>query len=167
MSIRTFYSWLLVFAITLGGAGEVMAADAVALYNDNVIYIEESLSDPLDLWVSPDDLARITGFVLKPEGACLAEICIPIKQDVDSDLFVKRAGKKWVNATELARKVRQGVAVDRESGVWSFGEIPTDKATSLATGMAPDFSMTDRSGNTIHLSDFRGKKVLIVTWASW
>ena len=33
--------------------------------------------------------------------------------------------------------------------------------------MAPDFRMTDRSGNTVSLSDFRGKPVIINFWATW
>jgi len=32
---------------------------------------------------------------------------------------------------------------------------------------APDFALPDRDGKMVRLSDFRGKKVLIVTWASW
>ena len=33
--------------------------------------------------------------------------------------------------------------------------------------MAPDFALPDREGKLVRLSDFKGKKVLIVTWASW
>ncbi len=33
---------------------------------------------------------------------------------------------------------------------------------SLAGQQAPDFALTDPAGQTVHLSDFRGKKVLLV-----
>ncbi|MCZ6597977.1 MAG: redoxin domain-containing protein [Planctomycetota bacterium] len=33
--------------------------------------------------------------------------------------------------------------------------------------LAPDFALPDRHGNLVRLSDFRGKKVLLYTWASW
>jgi len=33
--------------------------------------------------------------------------------------------------------------------------------------MAPDFTLSDLSGTPRSLSDLRGKKVLLVTWATW
>src|SRR5436190_526299 len=32
---------------------------------------------------------------------------------------------------------------------------------------APDFTAIDRNGKQVHLSDFRGKVVLLNFWASW
>jgi cytochrome c-type biogenesis protein len=32
---------------------------------------------------------------------------------------------------------------------------------------APDFTLPDANGKMHSLSDFKGKKVLLVTWASW
>ncbi len=32
---------------------------------------------------------------------------------------------------------------------------------------APDFTVTDRAGNLVKLSDFRGKPVVVNFWASW
>jgi cytochrome c-type biogenesis protein len=34
-------------------------------------------------------------------------------------------------------------------------------------GLAPDFELTDIYGETHHLSDFKGKKVMLLSWASW
>jgi hypothetical protein len=155
-------------ALVLASAAPGALADgATVLYNDTVVNIEETLSDPNDLWVSPDDLTRINGFVLKPEGACLDEICIVAREDVDGGLVVNRDGKQWFNVTELARKLQQAFVHDAETGVWSFGAIPVTRASFLDSALAPDFELVDREGNTIRLSDYRGKKVMIITWASW
>ena len=32
---------------------------------------------------------------------------------------------------------------------------------------APDFEVTDMSGNPVHLSDFKGRVVLVNVWATW
>ena len=65
------------------------------LYRDRVVELARTLSDPNDLWVLPADLTRINDFVLKPEGACFADICVPVRQDRDGAIFVKRAGQAW------------------------------------------------------------------------
>jgi peroxiredoxin len=37
----------------------------------------------------------------------------------------------------------------------------------LKGSIAPDFSLQDLSGNSVHLSDFHGEVVLINFWATW
>mgnify|MGYP002623946123 CR=1 FL=1 len=140
---------------------------ATVLFGGEAIEVTETLADPTDLWVAPEDLTRINGFELKPEGACLDEICIPIPRGADSGFVVERDGKTWFNVTEFAKKIGQGYAADAEAGVWSFAEIPAVRSAQLRSAVAPDFSLKDRKGNVVHLSDFRGKKVLLNTWASW
>ncbi len=142
-------------------------AEVTVLFNDAVVSVERTLADPNDLWVLPADLTRINGFELKPEGACLGTFCVPVRQDEDSAMFVTRAGQGWFNVTELARRLQQAYAVDHDRQVWSFGQIPVTRQSFLRSAVAPDFTLPDRQGNPVSLSDFRGKKVLIVTWASW
>ena len=166
MSKLNAFSFCFTTTVMMAYTGFSTAATTV-LFNDTVVEIKNTLPAPNDLWVSPEDLTRISGLELKPEGACVGDICIPVKQDKDGDLFITRNGSKWLNATGLAKIVRQSVVVDRDANVWSFGEVPNAHSTSLAEGMAPDFSLQDRKGNTIRLSDYRGKKVMIMTWASW
>jgi peroxiredoxin len=141
-------------------------ADTV-VYQGNATTIDKVLSDPNDLWVSPADMTRVTGFVLKNEGLCRDEICIPLRQDKDSDLFVKRKGEQWLSLTQFARNGQQPYVQDNDTGTWSFGEYPQTRDSFLHAATAPDFALQDRNGKTVKLSDFRGKKVMLVTWASW
>ena len=149
------------------GGPNAQGGPATVLYQDRVVALERTLPDPNDLWVLPQDLPRINDFVLKPEGACLAELCIPVRQDRDSDIFVTRADQGWFNVTELARRLQQAFVVDQERAVWSFGNIPVTRNAFLQSATAPDFALPNREGKLVRLSDFKGKKVLIVTWASW
>ena len=146
----------------------IVAAEPVTvLYNDQVITVAETLADPNDLWVLPEELPRINGFELKPEGACFGALCVPVFQDRYSELFVTRSGQGWFNVTELARKLEQAFVFDADHQVWSFGQIPLTRREFLRLGMAPDFELPNRNGEMVRLSDFRGKKVLLLTWASW
>ena len=142
-------------------------AEVTVLFDDAVVRVDRTLADPNDLWVLPADLTRINGFELKPEGACLDTFCVPVRQDEDGDMFVTRDSQGWFNVTELARRLQQAYAVHRGNQVWSFGQIPVNRQAFLRSAVAPDFTLADRQGNPVSLSDFRGTKVLIVTWASW
>jgi peroxiredoxin len=153
------------FALSLCGAAA--AAATTVIYQGTATVIEKTLPDASDLWVSPEDMTRISGFVLKPEGLCREELCLPLRQDEDSASFARRDGQKWLNLTELARKAKQEYVRDAHADVWSFGEFPLTRAGFLRSALAPDFALEDRQGKTVRLSDFRGKKVLLVTWASW
>ena len=159
---------MILTALALAWAPVAAAAQSVTvLYDDRVITVDRTLADPHDLWVVPADLLRVNGFELKPEGACLDELCVPVLQDRDSEMFVSRGGQAWFNVSELARKLEQAYVADHEQGVWSFGEIPVTRSSFLRLAMAPDFELPNREGTLVRLSDFRGKKVLIITWASW
>lgn len=43
----------------------------------------------------------------------------------------------------------------------------TDSSNEKAPFPAPDFTVYDRNGNAVRLSDFRGKPVVLNFWASW
>ena len=154
-------------AVSTVACAEPPSDPATVLYDDRVVLVEQTLAAPNDLWVTPEDLTRINGFEIKPQGVCLDELCIPLRQDEDSDLFVTRRGQAWFNMTQLAERLDQAFVVDQEHRVWSFGELPVKRTAFLESAQAPDFTLQDRDGNDVRLSDFLGKKVLIVTWASW
>ena len=136
---------------------------AVVLFEDRSITVDKTMPDPAKspdaLWVRKLDLPRINGFELKPQGACRADVCIPVPKDMSRG--------EYFNLSAFARKVGQSVVVDRDYRIWSFGEISALQSGFLNSRIAPDFAIPDRRGRVVRLSDFRGKKVLVVTWASW
>jgi peroxiredoxin len=138
------------------------------LYNGTVVKIEHPLTENGDLWVTASDLQRINGLTLKPPGVlCVGDVCIKLSQKGDSPLLRKKEGQEWINVSGLAQQLKQPVAVDRETGTWSFGPIPETRTPFLKSAVAPNFELPDRKGKMIRLSDYRGKKVLLMTWASW
>jgi len=141
-------------AIALGAPA---STSGTVLYSDRTVKLDKIQPQGNDLWVRSADLPRINEFELKPQGACRADLCIPVSKDLKNG--------EWFNLTGFARKIGQSVVAD--SSVWSFGEIPVVRGNYYSTRIAPDFAVPDRSGKMVHLSDFRGKKVLVVTWASW
>jgi hypothetical protein len=142
-------------------------ASPTVLYQDHVVAVGKSLADPNDLWVQTSDLMRVNGFELKPEGACLDDICVPVKRSPDSDLLVTRSGTDWFNVTQLARKIKQPFAVDHDLNVWSFGAIPVIRSQFVNQHIAPEFTLLDRQGKPVSLSQYKDMKVLLLTWASW
>jgi hypothetical protein len=152
------------FLLAAGAAATLKAApdsSATILYSDRVTKVDRTsqLRGGADLWVRKDDLPRINDFHVKPEGACRADLCIPIPKSMKNG--------DWFNLSAFAHKVGQSYVNDPTSRAWSFGEIPAVTGTYSTSRVAPDFAVPDRKGKVVHLSDFRGKKVLVTTWASW
>lgn len=115
------------------------------------------------LLVSAADLTRINGFEIKPEGACLGDLCIPLTANV----LVERDGHQWCDLVAFAELLGQPYVAESNARVWSFAEIPAKRDNKLLSGLAPDFAVRDRQGRMVTLADLKGKKALIVTWSSW
>jgi len=49
----------------------------------------------------------------------------------------------------------------------SSAQIKESSSASVAKTAAPDFTVYDAAGNTVKLSDFKGKPVVLNFWASW
>jgi AhpC/TSA family len=153
----------------------VLAAEngrRVLIY-DNLATDVEAPSKPLgaagtdDLWVTLADLKRATQFVLKPQGVCRDEFCYPIPKKRRSAFLSKVGSVTWFNLSEFARMLRQPAAFDAEQAVWYFGPMADEQNGHIASLIAPDFKLPDANGKPRSLSEFRGKKVLLLTWASW
>ena len=136
---------------------------ATVLYDDRAVSLDRIGRDPRRggdaLWVRTRDLRRVNGFELHPQGACRDDLCIPIPKDMlRGDYF---------NLTAFAKKAGQPVVAEPSARVWSFGDMRALGGGIASSRVAPDFDVPDRLGHRVHLAGFRGKKVLVVTWASW
>ena len=120
-----------------------------------------------DLWVTTNDLTRATRFVIKPQGVCRDELCFPLPKSRKAEFVSKKGATTWFNLSKFAKLIRQPVVVDQKNGVWYFGARDAEQSGYLTSLEAPNFTLPDLNGKLHSLADFRGKKVLLVTWASW
>ena len=60
------------------------------LYRGNSITLSET-GEGDDLLIRPEDLSKVNGFELKPEGACYGDLCIPVKDD----MTLEQGGQTW------------------------------------------------------------------------
>ena len=143
---------------------------AIVVYNDkatNVGAAKMATAKPNDLWITLADLKTATGFVNKPQGVCRDELCFPLPKKRRAEFLQAQGKTTWFNLTEFARLLKQPVAHDAEQSAWYFGQRPEVQNSYTQNFQAPNFTLPDKNGKLYSLSDFRGKKVLIVTWASW
>ena len=111
------------------------------------------------LQVSTADAERITGWTAKPEGMCRGDLCVPVTEDI--------VYNDTVDLVQFWRLLGNPIAADIRGEVWVLGAGADSRTAALAGLEAPDFALPDLGGLTHRLSDLRGKKVFLTTWASW
>ena len=107
--------------------------------------------------VTTEQLHQGTGWELKPEGACKDDRCIPLV-----DLAV-RDGK--IDVADFASRLAMPVAHDHKHGLWALG--PESGGRVLTSAQFPHLVLSDFDGNPFDLGTLRGRKVLLVAWASY
>ena len=136
------------------------------IYDDAATDLAAAREDAGQLWITTADLKRATRFEVKPQGVCRDELCFPLPKAKREAFIHKDADLTWFSMTAFADLVHQPVAHDDALATWYFG-LRSDQRQQLSSLQAPDFTLTDLHGKLHRLSDFRGKKILLVTWASW
>ena len=167
-----FVSWtlrlstaLLIFCFMTGSA-PAKQSRATIIYDDISTEIADAKEEAGQLWVTPADLERATHFEIKPQGVCRGVLCFPLPKAKRQQFLSDTQGKTWFNLSAFAELVNQPVAHDEGLATWYFG-LRADQRQTLSSLEAPAFTLPDVSGKLHSLFDFRGKKVLLVTWASW
>src|SRR5262245_34122850 len=110
--------------------------------------------------VEEHDFASRTGWTIKPEGACKGGVCVPLEPDV-------RGADGRLDVRVLAPRLGMPLVADDAHGIWALGPETSVTGRALTSAVAPDVELRDADGNPFKLSSLRGKKVVMVAWASW
>jgi len=96
------------------------------------------------------DFELRSGWHVEARGLCHGDICVPFTGPTDARSM----------ATAL------GMPVVEADGMLAIGPRSTDHV--LASIQAPLLTLPDvRTGQAFELTSLRGKKVLLLAWASW
>lgn len=116
-----------------------------------------------DLWIGAHELETATGWSMKPQGLCRGDVCIPVPPGMTGEYVVG----DQVNVSAFWRRMESPLAHEATGELWVLGTSSFERSRLLQSLEAPDFALPDLAGATHTLSEHRGKKVLLVTWASW
>ena len=111
--------------------------------------------------LSPDVVQRSLGWRLEAAGLCGGDTCVPVRpehgllRDDGLDLRV------------LASLLERPLALDVDERIACLGASAAERGQRLCSLDAPEFTLPDLGGHPHSLSEHRGRKVLLLAWASW
>jgi len=138
-----------------------MERTAFELIDGGSVHALEAAVEGERVWIPAGALEGATGWALKPEGLCRESVCVPVRERA------ALAGAEGVDLAAFAAALGRPLALDVAERTAALGTAAADRAAALASLEAPDFSLPDLAGRRHRLSEHRGKKVLLIAYASW
>ena len=105
------------------------------------------------------EFEQMTGWEIKPEGACKEEVCVPLPP-LDTDVEGR------FDITLVAERLGMPIAHDETHGLWALGPRSGDRRV-LDSARMPDLVLQDFDGDAFDVASRRGRKVVLIAWASW
>src|SRR5689334_6140283 len=96
--------------------------------------------------LDPGSLEATTGWVLKPEGLCRGDVCVPVR---DRDALVVDGA---IDVVAFAAALGCPVVVDAAEGVVAVGAPVAERVEAMESLDAPDFELPRLSGEPFRLS---------------
>jgi len=113
------------------------------------------------LLLSAEALREALGWELHDGTLCNDAMCVPLPAG-------SRLGEGGVfDLGEVAATLDRPLALDVDARAAYLGVSAGERAQALGSLLAPDFTLPDLAGRPHTLSSYRGKKVLLIAWASW
>ena len=104
--------------------------------------------------ITAEQFAAGTGWAIKPEGACKAEVCVPLGRSAGFDLAATAERLAWRWCTTRTPGCGRWARSRSATGRWSARQ-------------APELVLDDVDGTEFRLSSLRGQKVVLVSWAPY
>ena len=108
------------------------------------------------LLVDASTFAELSGWEAKAQGLCKGERCVPVPRRSDG----------LVDVEGFARRLQLPIVHDEAHGLWAIGPEGAGGAF-LESAECPEIVLPDLDGNEFSVSSLRGRKVVLVAWASW
>jgi len=99
------------------------------IYADRRSQAASAKAEGDNLWLSAAELAKVSGWELKPEGVCKGGVCVPIPAGRESD-FV-RDNRQAFNLASFARLMGQPMLHDDKHDIWYFGQDAGSRSAAL------------------------------------
>jgi hypothetical protein len=138
-----------------------MATTAFELIEGGAFHALEATLEAGCVRIAPEALERATGWALKPEGLCRGDVCVPVRERTGL------TGAGGVDLAAFAAALGRPLALDLAERSAALGAAAEARGAALASLEAPDFSLPDLAGRRHSLSEHRGKKALLIAYASW
>ncbi len=115
------------------------------------------------LWIPQNETERVSGWAFTGEGLARGGVTVAVPAGKNEE-FVREGS---INLAAFWRLMEKPAVSSEAGDVWVLGAGAAERAAALHSLRAPDFTLPDLDGKLHSLSDFRGKKVFLASWASW
>ena len=120
-----------------------------------------AVADDDRLVIDPDALVDAVGWEWKPEGLCRGDVCVPVR-----DHATVMVGEQ-LDVGAVAAALGRLVVVDAPAGIAAVASSKEGRREALQEHHAPAFTLPDLDGAGHRLEEWRGKKKLLVAFATW
>jgi len=106
-------------------------------------------------------LDKALGWELKPQGLCRGEVCVPVADQAALEL------DGGYDLAAVASALDSTALVDADLGVVAVSRSGAERGAAVHDMVAPELVLPDLTGTQVSTAGFKGKKKLLVVFASW
>jgi hypothetical protein len=111
--------------------------------------------------IAPGSLRDALGWEVHDGTLCNEALCVPVPEGAALE------HAEGIDLDELARILDRPLALDLDERAAALGVGAGERGRALRSLQAPDFTLPDLQGRRHSLAEHRGRKILLVAWASW